>query len=747
MATSLSKNQLDYQKKQAERIKTQLKDDKSLTDQQKKALERELSGIQVVIGEKKPSEVVKVTPTKKSLEGMTPQERKVIEENPDITYTITPSGSLIFHSKNMELNVGSSGEVVSVGIKRPVEHRTEEQKYVVTDYGKQQSYMATESEVKKMKENNVAKASMLPVVSNSVNKQDLESEKYKYKASKEVWPFSSWWEENVVQKIGSKDSNLGTKTVRAVARVPEAVGIIEPVFTAKKWFPKLVENVKFMKKKYGTKYASEVLVLGTVMTATEPIAKDPYSFFVTGLATEFVFSGVSRVGKSATRRYLTPEQVSKFKVVEDTTITKRLIDLEAIENTNIDTVHATLSKDIVPTKKNPTVLLEEFPSQAKGLRKEYEIFPFYKSIPSEDKAVIYGGYIGLGKGESGLMKSKVVLFKSGKYAILEKGSYVTKTPRLSLKNIVDWQNLPEQTGKTFLAPEDVFRMSNKNALAEGQVVTPASSMERSRLGSYIELVEDTDIGGKYLKYTQYKTPPELVGKLKFTNDIWDMITKKEHEIKIIEVKTRPVSWSADSVFEEILGDDVRKINLGKISESYGINEIPLISRESLSVGSASFMKSLGLTLPKTKSSRNIKSQSFGFSLSKIISPYSSQQGNFSISEIVDEGYTSSNLEDIVDIFRVESTKKSSSSIPPPSPTPSYGDLFDGDWFFNLDFDSLGGGRANRNEYLIPKNLLKTVYEPSLEAVTFDIKMGKNFKLASGLKDIKLTGLEVRPILD
>jgi hypothetical protein len=160
---------------------------------------------------------------------------------------------------------------------------TPEQKYVVTDYQKQQSYVVGESELRTMQKKQEQQKQFQPTGSNQAQNYEAEKQERMIKAEREVWPVSTWLEENVISKIPSK--NIPGQVLRDVARIPKgAIATVEPVFTSPKWAPKLAENYKDISKRFGPKYARDVTVLGTVKTYSEPIYKNPVDFFITGLA-------------------------------------------------------------------------------------------------------------------------------------------------------------------------------------------------------------------------------------------------------------------------------------------------------------------------------------------------------------------------------------------------------------------------------------------------------------------------------
>jgi len=290
------------------------------------------------------------------------QEKRIKEQLKNKELTSVQKKSLERELSGVERTLGKEPTTQKLKV-TPAPH------YVVTDPKKQQSYIVTEQELNKMKREQEKK---IKTTDKKKVDYDYQKEKAMYEATKEVWPVSTWYEENIMTKIPSK--NVAGKVVRGVARVPQGiVGTVEPVFTSPKWLPKLVKKYKAGSKRYGSKYMTEVTALGTIKTLTEPIKEEPVEFFVAGLATELTLAGGAKLSRSVKRKtsskYI-PLEKTGFDVTESHTIPTSLDDLTLLEKKRASKLaHSTLSKEVIPSK-DIDVILKAKPEGASGWRRK-----------------------------------------------------------------------------------------------------------------------------------------------------------------------------------------------------------------------------------------------------------------------------------------------------------------------------------------------------------------------------------------
>jgi len=204
--------------------------------------------------------------------------------------------------------------------------------------------------------------------------------------------------------------------------------------------------------------------------------------------------------------------------------------------------------------------------------------------------------LGIGKAESKRMKFSIAPPK--RRALIFRDELISETPKTikSIREGVEFQHLPEHSGKTFIAPENILGLST-----EGQVVTPTELKDLGRVGSKLEYVE-SGLSGKYTTYFKRAPPPEFIGKSRFLSKTWDKLTTREFDIYLTEAKTKPVKTS-DFPDLDMEFRPKRTKTVKGYKSSYGVEYFSLVDFPSLSVGSGI------LSSPKTsypKISRHTK---------------------------------------------------------------------------------------------------------------------------------------------
>jgi hypothetical protein len=336
---------------------------------------------------------------------------------------------------------------------------------------------------------------------------------------------------------------------------------------------------------------------------------------------------------------------------------------------SIPTSHATLGTEGFNLGKGETTLLKGFPTQAKGSRADLELYHFY-SAPGDAKYVKgYGGYMGIGEGESG----SIPQFKTGKPTLLttlntKVSPELMQRPNESMGSFLD--RFSKSSGKTGLGPETQLGFSQ-----ERQLETPASylrngeqlqgSLYRSqgKVGTFqIKQYSESNFLGKPIK--NIPVLKDLTAR-STTFDVY----KGEYEAvigergvpKVTEVTNRPT-----------------KVISGSSTSLPTIPSNPMINSQQKSPSNSS-PNSIGLG-SKSSQSNNQRTVSNSF-LSQPTSRQSSQQRSYSNSEqqlsypkASDPSYpNTSNPSRIISSSRGNSVENSFLSQPSSTPksTPNY----------------------------------------------------------------------------
>ena len=140
----------------------------------------------------------------------------------------------------------------------------------------------------------------------------------------------------------------------------------------------------------------------------------------------------------------------------------------------VPTSHATLETKGFNLGNGDTTLLKGFPTEASGGRANLELYHFYSAPGDTNFVKGYGGYMGIGEGESG----SVPQIKSGKASLLITNKTfvdptLMKQPNESTGAFLD--RFSRASGKTGLGPETQLGISQ-----ERQLETPASYLRNGK---------------------------------------------------------------------------------------------------------------------------------------------------------------------------------------------------------------------------------------------------------------------------
>lgn len=450
---------------------------------------------------------------------------------------------------------------------------------------------------------------------------------------------------------------------------------------------------------------------------------------------------------SSIKRKISPNYVpleeTGLSVIKENAM-KPLGELSKLEGEKITTVHSTLS-DKLNLKVGKELPLEAQPEGTGGLRKSLTQYSFYKSTEG-----IRGQFIGIGEAGSET-QLKFSALNPKRTALIFREDYITPNPKgfNTARGLLEWQNLPSQSGKTFLAPENVFKMT-----MEEQVNTPAKLASMGRVGSTLKAVKGP-LTGKYTTYLDYYKPPKFLEGTKLGNII-KKIPKSEYDINFVEARTKPVSTPSLGLAQT---QPVKQsLNLGEYSRSYGktkyisLSELSKPISTGLSLKSYKIPSSNSMLTSLNKSSNSI----FGNTSLNLSSSMRKVQSRISSPRSYSGSPASPNLSKTLrssPILKVPSYNQPSYSKPSYSPPSLPKTLRYSTPYYKpptyprynrkslLKMPSLGRSKS----FTLSSDRMfsqKTKYLPSLTALVYNIKAPKSSRIK---KQGLFTGMELRPL--
>jgi len=172
-------------------------------------------------------------------------------------------------------------------------------------------------------------------------------------------------------------------------------------------------------------------------------------------------------------------------------------------NQFIPTGHGTLKPESFELSIGGKTVLKGYPSESMGFRKEYELYHFYSAPGSEKFVTVYGGYMGIGEGYSGVSPKIVVGGKPT--ALVTTETYISDFSRRASESLDDWlERISSYSGKTGIAPETLAGRS-----AEQQFITPTAYTRKG-----VELPGSLFVSeGKVGTFQIKQTPEGIIGKI------------------------------------------------------------------------------------------------------------------------------------------------------------------------------------------------------------------------------------------
>ena len=379
---------------------------------------------------------------------------------------------------------------------------------------------------------------------------------------------------NIAKKTGSTILGLGLKGAATVYDLGQTA-LESPVTTIA-----FVGSGRYVLKSLASinpisKYVGEKLIEGGVITANyinAPEGKKVSSSIGLFAASQLLNPSAlikkpfQAINERVNPRRLTYEE-SGVKVIEDVTIPTELKTLEGFQNKNVPTVHATYSN----IKSGSTITPPPIETLG-GARKKINQRNFYISAPNKEylsdvykqtpsgefvkvdyastplapryKPIVYGAYVGIGKGYSGEQKIEFSLVQPTPKALIFRETLINEIPKEVLKqdiiNIVQYQS--NVAGK-YIAAENIKGIRSKSPISEEGQFVVSSGTETEPLFK----IEDTPgyLSGKSTYYN-LKVYPTMFTNQPRVRKIFDVLTSENFNIKFRETKFTKIKDITDS---------------------------------------------------------------------------------------------------------------------------------------------------------------------------------------------------------
>ena len=234
--------------------------------------------------------------------------------------------------------------------------------------------------------------------------------------------------------------------------------------------------------------------------------------------------------------------------------------------------------------------LKQFVELQKGMK----VPSIFKETKPGEKVLVYGGYLGIGKGGSESSKTLNLLPKSKKFIYSTKVPII-ETPRLKGETLGDWQKRwMLKSGKTQIDISNILGTSTEGQVTVATSYAPSWAKE-GLPGTMMKKI--TSPGFTF--FTEKIPPPSIIAKSKRLSTLWEkipIVSKRQHLVNLFEVELLPVAGKgATKAVVKSIVKKTKVFDVGKYTSSYS----PSYSRSALELGSQ-----------------------FGFGLSKFASPTS-----------------------------------------------------------------------------------------------------------------------------